>query len=211
MLTYAHILGLPNLSPTDQQKVRLGDSTMTSSCRIIKACIPAQVCRFLENPAGSMMWKAPFLFRLCSHVSSVSFVCDFCQYGARWRKRTRIQGWNVQSINHLNCICHGRKGICSRTHKYHIVLKGQDPPTRQLWTHLAQPYRLKFARHAADALIDSHETLDAFLTKRFWSLNLWPSVISSAYGQFQFRQVEYGCASEWLLASSNGARFIFNP
>lgn len=163
-----HIYGLPNLRPSDQEKIRFGNATMRATCRIITACIQNRIACFLENPAGSMMWKAPPLVKLCSHHCSLSFVCDFCQYGARWRKRTRIQGWNVQTINDLNHTCSGRGGVCSRNGSYHIVLKGQDPTTRQLWTHLAQPYPVQFAKAAAKALIHSYDTLQTFnLRHRF--------------------------------------------
>ena len=135
-----HIYGIPGLSSHDQHKIRVGNRTMTCTARLIRLCCRFKVPCFLENPSGSMMWLAPPILRLCHHSESRCCVCDFCQYGARWRKRTRIQTWNAPELPSLNHTCHGHKGICSRTHKHHIVLKGQDPVSKQLWTQIAQPY-----------------------------------------------------------------------
>ena len=165
-----YVMGLPGINPSDELKVRLGNSTMRISARIIHACIKTTICCFLENPAGSLMWKAPPLLKVCSHKCSRVFVCDFCQYGARWRKRTRIQGWHSQLDSDLSRTCSGHQGQCSRSGKFHIVLHGQDPVSRQLWTHLAQPYPNAFAKAAALALANSYEALESFKYKSRFGL-----------------------------------------
>lgn len=165
-----HIYGIPGLSSHDQHKIRVGNRTMTCTARLIRLCCRFKVPCFLENPSGSMMWLAPPILRLCHHSESRCCVCDFCQYGARWRKRTRIQTWNAPELPSLNHTCHGHKGICSRTHKHHIVLKGQDPVSKQLWTQIAQPYPKQFAVEAAKALIHSRECQNNFQLKRFFGI-----------------------------------------
>ena len=123
---------------------------------------------FLENPAQSMMWKVPRLRKLCDVPCSRLFVCDFCQFGSRWRKRTHIQSWYSQDCNELNFTCSGRGGKCNATGKFHIVLKGQDRISKQLWTHLAQPYPPKFAATCAKLLKHSADQLHTFfLGKHF--------------------------------------------
>ena len=163
-----HIWGIPNLSSRDQAKIRHGNATVRATCHIIRCAVQFKVPCFLENPAGSMMWQAPPIKKLCMHRSSQVFITDFCQHHARWRKRTRVQAWFDQDVPQFHLQCHGRAGICSRTQKHHIILKGQDPVSGQLWTQLAQPYPGRFAAAAARALIVSAETQDDFhLRARF--------------------------------------------
>lgn len=168
--TNQFIYGLPGLSPKDVTKVRIGNLTMKFTAQTIRLAHSHLIPVFLENPVHSMIWLAPPLLRVCDFSNSRSFICDFCQYGARWRKRTRIQVWHGQDHFHLSRTCQGRHGFCSRTHKHHIVLKGQDPKTRQLWTHLAQPYPLKFAFVAAQSLVDAYEHMRSFQLKKWFGL-----------------------------------------
>ena len=154
-----NLYGLPNISEKDKVKIRCGNATMFSSARIIRKCIRCRVPCFLENPAGSMLWLAPPIDRVCKHSSHVSHITDFCQHGAKWRKRTRISTWFAQPDPFFSKTCRGRGGLCSMTGKYHIVLKGSDPVSKQLWTHIAQPYPTRLCRAAAKWMVDSSETL----------------------------------------------------
>ena len=134
------IYGLPNASEQDKVKLRDGNATMRSTAQIIRVCIANHVPAFLENPHSSMMWNSPEIKKLCKHASHRERVTDFCQHGARWRKPTQISSWRAQPCSTMSLTCCGRKGICSKTSKPHIVLEGRDKKTGQLWTHLAQPY-----------------------------------------------------------------------
>ena len=165
-----YIYGIPGLASHDRHMIHVGNCTMSCTARLIRLCCKFKVPCFLENPAGSMMWHAPPILRLCRHFDSRCCVCDFCQYGARWRKRTRIQTWNAPELPSLNHKCQGHKGICSRTHRHHIVLKGQDPVSKQLWTQIAQPYPKYFAVEAAKSMIHSHECQSNFQLKRFFGI-----------------------------------------
>ena len=160
--TNQFLFGIPGLDINDRTKIRLGNSTMNSTVRIIRAAVRCQIPVFLENPATSMLWKVPKIERLCALTCCRFFLTDFCQHGARWRKRTRVAAWHGQPCPQLSLLCSGRGGICSRNHKHHIVLKGQDPKTRQLWTHLAQPYPKQFASVGGLALIHAVDCLDNY-------------------------------------------------
>jgi hypothetical protein len=163
-----HLFGLPGLNVGDRSKIRLGNMTTRFSFRVIDACRQTMVPCLFENPVNSMIWLIPRLSALCSVDCSRLYSCDFCQFGAKWRKRTRVQGWHIQDSELLQCKCSGRNGWCPRNNRYHIVLKGQDPITKQLWTHLAQPYPTNFARAGANLLIQSSLNLsDFFLRQRF--------------------------------------------
>ena len=166
--TNQSLFGVSGLNPHDVAKVKLGNKTMSVSARIIKLCNRCMVPCCLENPAGSMIWLAPPINRCCGLGSSRSLITDFCQHGAKWRKRTRIQTWHCQPSHELSQCCHGRNGYCSLHDRKHIVLKGRDPSSGQLWTQLAQPYPRQFCRAAAKLLAISTEANHSYhLSKRF--------------------------------------------
>lgn len=165
-----HLFGIPGLSAKDCQKIKVGNQTMFVTVKIIRIAIRFLVPCFLENPVGSMMRWVPQLNNLCRHDSSSLFIADFCQHGARWRKRTRIQGWYAHEDDRLHLQCHGRKGICSCAGKHHIILRGQDPVTKQLWTHLAQPYPKRFCAVAASVLVQSSDAVDNYCYKQRFGL-----------------------------------------
>ena len=154
-----HLYGLPNISEGDKVKIRTGNATMFSTARVVRQCIRCRIPCFLENPAGSMLWLAPPILKVCQHAAHVTHITDFCQHGARWRKRTRISTWFAQSNPIFNKTCSGRNHMCSASNRHHIILKGADPVSKQLWTHLAQPYPVRFCKAAAKWLVDSSEML----------------------------------------------------
>lgn len=157
-----HILGFHDLPPDQLAKVRVGNATMRATARIIRCAVACRVPVFLDNASTSMLWHAPQIYKLTKHAHSHSFIIDFCQHGARWRKRTRVHGWFAQPSSMLERKCCGHGGVCSRTGKYHIVLSGADPVSKQLWAHIAQPYPARFAQSAASVLIASANALEDY-------------------------------------------------
>ena len=145
----SHPGGLPQLSSRDAAKVRTGNRLFHVSYRVIELRIRLPAPVFLENPGASIVWLMPRLRRLASLCCSRVFVTDFCQHGARWRKRTRIQGWHCADHPALHVCCRGRSGLCSRTGLRHIVLSGTDPRSKRLWTSIAQPYPGPFCAQGA--------------------------------------------------------------
>ena len=111
----------------------------------------------LENPICSMIWKAIPLMTLCKSSRHLSVTLDQCQFGARWRKRTRVSSWGCGDLSALDKRCSGHKGLCSRTNKYHIVLTGRSP-AGPLWTSLAQTYPRRHSYSLAGILIDNFLT-----------------------------------------------------
>lgn len=151
-----HILGLPNLKPNDQEKVNVGNNTASCTADLIVHGLKHNVPMVLENPATSMLWLCPSLQR-CLRTHCTTFNLDFCQFGARWRKRTKLACWNIPDATSLLQSCSGHGGVCSRTNKHHIVLTGSDKATGKLWTKIAQPYPSAFCRQAAKVLIAAAE------------------------------------------------------
>eukprot|EP00972_Heterocapsa_arctica_P014211 2091930-Heterocapsa_arctica.AAC.1 len=77
-------------------------------------------------------------------------ILDMCAFGARWRKHTRIVGWNIsEGAPTVSRACSGHKGICSFIQKQHFVLEGPKN------TLLAQVYPWRLSYNIADILIAS--------------------------------------------------------
>ena len=108
----------------------------------------------LEYPITSMMWIHPRLGQLTRHDACQLHVLDQCQYGAPWKKATRIAAWNTGHALHLDRRCVGKKGLCT-SGKHHIVLSGASTEHGVLWTFLAQVYPNELAKHVARLITSS--------------------------------------------------------
>ena len=151
-----YIMGIPNLSDRDAQKISNGNIQMYKTADIIKCCVRFGIPVILENPATSMLFLAPPIRRLMSLSCNHSVVLDQCAYGARWRKRTRFACWNVNIPDDFRQVCSGHGGICSHSNKYHIILSGRSP-SGVLWTRLAQEYPSRLYHRLAVILSESFE------------------------------------------------------
>ena len=149
-------LGLPGCSESDLGKFREGNETAKVTARLIRACLAARVPCGLENPQTSMLWQSPFLRRLVAHRCAQVLDVHLCQYGARWRKATKVVLWECVTCPDAARRCSGRRGVCSATGKPHVVLSGRDP-SGGLWTRRAQAYPRQFAR--SFAIADASELL----------------------------------------------------
>ena len=109
--------GLLGLSDRDQEKVSNGNNCMRSAFAIINELDSQCLPWIFEHPHSSKAWFLPELQRLqgLSHVQIV--VTDFCQWGTKWRKRTRFLLGNIAEDDAEGCsrMCQGRHGFCSRT------------------------------------------------------------------------------------------------
>jgi hypothetical protein len=146
-----HIYGLPGLPASDRSKILLGNVTMRQTAEFIHCCTRHHVPVILENPVASMLWLAPPIRSQLNAPSCQVVSVDQCQFGARWRKRTRLASWHCPIVQ-LQRLCSGRKGVCNRTDKPHIVLSGTSKERGVLWTALAQTYPDPFCRAGAGAL-----------------------------------------------------------
>ena len=147
-----HMFGLPNLSPKDTAKVRLGNQTMRQSAEVLRCCVSLGIPAILENPVSSMLWLAPPMKRLFNSPAANHVNTDQCSFGARWRKRTKLFAVHAAGVSSLHFLCSGRAGKCSFSGKHHIVLSGSSGSGGPLWTSLAQAYPLRFGRRCAEVL-----------------------------------------------------------
>ena len=148
-----HLDGLPGLQGKALAAVTNGNATAAASKHIIQLCIQHCVPCILENPATSRLFSSKYVQPLLKHGDTTTL--DFCQYGARWRKRTKLAFWNIETIHNVNKRCTGHAGICSRTLNHHITLSGKDPHSKQLWTKIAEPYPTRLC-HSISNQIHEH-------------------------------------------------------
>ena len=156
MRTRSHILGRPGLTARHHDAVVHGNSTMRLSARILASCIRLGVPCFLENPHSSMLFKAPAIAKLIGDTRCQTFISDHCQYGARWRKTTRVCTWLSTSEAPSRRCCSLRGQPCSRSQQKHIDLSGRSAQGGS-WTKIARAYPRSWARAWAACMIASAE------------------------------------------------------
>ena len=152
-----HILGMPHLNEDNTQKIKLGNKQMNLTASIIRTCIRLGTPCMLENPVSSMMWRAPPIAHLAFAKCCSSHVLDQCQFGARWRKRTKLLAWHAPTCLDLCKTCTGKHGICSYSHKPHIILQGTCQTSKTLWTKIAQEYPRRLCSRIAAELSNAVE------------------------------------------------------
>ena len=108
---------------SDQNKVRCGNLQQAHARRYVGKCLNKNIPGYLENPRTSRFWKLPWVLRLVAAGRAQLVDFDMCQYGTQWRKPTRLLVWNVPTTIEL-LRCSGKQGLCSRTHKPHLLLSG---------------------------------------------------------------------------------------
>ena len=135
-------MGKPGLSDKMVRAVRYGNRILEVTCRIAKEALCSGVPWVIENPWQSRMWHAPAILDLRSGLgaSVVDDVLDFCQFGAPWRKRTRLMTWRsaTRPIARRCCTTELR---CSRSGKRHVLLQGSFEGCKR--TKTAEPYPLE--------------------------------------------------------------------
>lgn len=131
--------GLPGLSKKDRQKIALGNKTMQVSADLLRLRNDHGIPCICENPNGSRMWHCPPMKK----AQALHCFCNFCAYGAEWKKPTGLHYVHVRDMTPLTkkCSCTGP----------HVVLSGKAPDG-VLWTRHAEAYPWPFASVAAQVL-----------------------------------------------------------
>ena len=124
--TRARPMGLPGLLPHEREKLRIGNRPFNMSCDVIEICIQNGIPVIIENPAGSLIWRARRLRRLLQHRSAQMITFDCCQFGAAWRKRTSLAAWHAVPLQSLAKRCSGCRGFCSASGQRHTILSGHS-------------------------------------------------------------------------------------
>ena len=150
-------MGRANLLPHEAAKVRIGNRTFHMSSDVIELCLELRIPVFMENPAGSLIWKARRLRRLLQHPSCQRLTFDCCQFGAPWRKRTTVAAWGAIDLSRLQRRCSGRRGLCSRSGRPHVILTGHTDGVHL--TAQAAAYPPSFCREMAKLIEHSIQAL----------------------------------------------------
>ena len=123
----------------DQEKVNQGNAMMYFAARVMRACVAGNIGAAIENPWSSWIWKTHVFKVLVSHSGGRHLARpDFCIWGTPWQKGTGIMTNANPSVAERRCTGCPR-GLCRRTGKPHIELRGTLPDGRFL-TAVAEPY-----------------------------------------------------------------------
>ena len=160
MRTKLYPLGLPNLSDADFVKVSVGNCLLHASLKVVRQCRKNKVAVTFENPLRSQMWWVPSMQRLARSAQTTDL--DFCCFHTRWRKPTKVLSWGVD-LQELGKKCQPVNGLCSTSHRPHLVLEGAAPGGMK-WTKVAEPYPQLFC--ASYALLVSEQPLASHLLSR---------------------------------------------
>ena len=142
-------LGLDGLRDVDAGKVRVGNTLMYFSCRILRLAMFWRIPFTLENPERSRLWLCPAVKSLLKRRGTSSVVVHFCAFGTSWKKPTRFFGVNVELDILQQYICKSSKrGLCAYSGKPHVALMGQT--ATGVWlTKVAEPYPLRLTHKLA--------------------------------------------------------------
>ena len=92
----------------------------------------------VENPFSSALWRYPPIARSLEAIGAQHVRTDFCAWGTRWNKPTRLSG-TLPGLERLTRVCTGRGGACSFSGRRHQPLRGRAP-NGLWWTKVAEPY-----------------------------------------------------------------------
>ncbi len=115
----------------------------------MRLCLKNGIPVTYEPPEGSRMWWTPQFPKLLSKGSHV--LLDFCCFGMRWRKPTRLATWNIDLAG-LRQRCSPINNCCSTSVRPHAILQG-GAPGGERWTKVAEPYPVGFCDAYARAVV----------------------------------------------------------
>ena len=135
--------GLPNLfkvQPNMVAKVAEGNSFCAWLSELVEICCILNILFWIENPDSSYLWLQPSFTEVAQHHSLKFYRCDFCFFGAKWRKRTKF-------CTNNGCLVE-MKDLCRGGHT-HVVLRGRSSFHKCSWTRLAEAYPRKLCSKLA--------------------------------------------------------------
>ena len=144
--SHKFIMGLPDLSPRDVQRVKDGNRQMRWAARRFRRAAAHQIACVIENPEGSRLWETPEFKSLMKRHPHV--VIHYCAFGTSWRKATRLLFCHIELQDLVKFRCQGR-GVCSYTGLPHQQLSGADVQTKRLWSSIASAYPPKLCSEVA--------------------------------------------------------------
>lgn len=129
----------------------VGNKTLRVAHCVGRACLRADVPAVFENPLTSLAWQTPGWKALMRDPRVQVIDLDQCQFGAQWKKATRLLAINVCVGHGLARRCSGRHGRCSATNAPQLQSIGP------LLSRRSAQYPPQLASHAAAALVKNAE------------------------------------------------------
>ena len=142
-----HVMGLPNLTPKDQWRVHVANRLMRFTASLLRVSHRMHIPICMENPHSSRIWKAAAVREAERLPSTRSCTTDFCMWGTRWRKRTRLLACYLD-VSRLAGQCPSVDGRCVRTGLKHQHLRGYG--SRGFRTAAAEAYPASFCQAAVE-------------------------------------------------------------
>ena len=142
------------LSANDHRALKNGNRTCKAVLRVLNALVQNRVPFIMENPRASSLWQIVGVQRILANKDCFFITCDFCSFGAAWRKRTGLLCYGCDEVTankKLAKTCTGCGGYCSTTLNKHHLLTDTAPCGRP-WTLVAQPYPERLARALGSVL-----------------------------------------------------------
>ena len=132
-----------SLNDKEQARVDKGNELLQASFNIIKILHKRKVPWIFEHPHSSYAFQTEAMKAWLLDPSVHARVLDQCQYGTRWRKRTRLVLGNVDELDSLRLGhgCRGSGGWCSSGRK-HVILQGSSGHGDKTAAAAAYPRRL---------------------------------------------------------------------
>ena len=159
------------LSSADQLRVESGNKCVATVLKIILWLDQRHIPWILENPSSSKCWYLPDLQQLMHAPHCVTVLTDSCQFGTKWRKRSRLLCGHLdsQDVARLERLCAGR-GLSSQTRSKHFQLTGSNHQGIP-WTRIAEPYAKGLCQQLAFVLTcATHYNFNPLWTFLSWDL-----------------------------------------
>ena len=143
--------GMPDCRETMRLKVAQGNEHSTFMASCVTAAVEAGCDHWTENPHTSFLWKQPPWEALLETGSATagrlhdSFVTDYCRFGTKWLKRTKIYSSLGFKGQKLLCRCKGP----------HQRLSGFSRAFGMMWTKAAESYPRQLNHLIARALAET--------------------------------------------------------
>ena len=148
-------LGLPNLSPADMERVKIGNTLASFSAGLLLLGRRLGLPCTIENPQSSRLWIYPAFVALAQHADFSMALTHMCMYGTPWKKATSIAGFNICVAAVDSYQCHSKvRGCCARTGLHHVHLRGSTN-TGEWNTLSAQAYPRKMCTVLARCFLNA--------------------------------------------------------
>lgn len=105
----------------------------------------------LGNPLTSRSFILPGYLRELGRADVDATRVDFCSFGTRWRKGTKLMTYDFDVTDLKRHVCHNKK-ICLDSGCEHQQLSGVAPGGRW-WTMVAQPYPTRLCTKVAKCIV----------------------------------------------------------